>query len=98
MAWDTFARKRVDMIGRKDHGDEVVAHEFDFSIEKQVWMLCRQKLQMLWPDQHLGYNGLGMALNEPHHQEISPALHLFWSLHFCPSGTPVLLCQRVRSG
>ena len=39
MAWDTFARKRVDMIGRKDHGDEVVAHEFDFSIKKQVWLL-----------------------------------------------------------
>ena len=36
LAWDTFARRRVDMIGRVDHGDEVIAHEFDYSVEKQV--------------------------------------------------------------
>ena len=36
LAWDTFARRRVDMIGRKDKGDTVVAHEFDYKIEKQV--------------------------------------------------------------
>lgn len=36
LAWDTFARRRVDMIGRKDHGDEVIAHEFDYSIPNQV--------------------------------------------------------------
>lgn len=36
LAWDTFARRRVDMIGRKDKGDTVIAHEFDYSIEKQV--------------------------------------------------------------
>jgi len=36
LAWDTFARRRVDMIGRKDKGDTVIAHEFDYRIEKQV--------------------------------------------------------------
>ena len=36
LAWDTFARQRVDMIGRKDHGDRVIAHEFDYSIKQQV--------------------------------------------------------------
>ena len=36
LAWDTFARRRVDMIGRKDKGDTVIAHEFDYKIEKQV--------------------------------------------------------------
>lgn len=36
LAWDTFARRRVDMIGRKDKGDTVIAHEFDYEIEKQV--------------------------------------------------------------
>ncbi|EIE20382.1 Metallo-hydrolase/oxidoreductase [Coccomyxa subellipsoidea C-169] len=36
LAWDTFARRRVDMIGREDHGDEVITHEFDYSVEKQV--------------------------------------------------------------
>ncbi|CAL8465140.1 g4675 [Coccomyxa elongata] len=36
LAWDTFARRRVDMIGRKDHGDEVIVHEFDYSVENQV--------------------------------------------------------------
>lgn len=36
LAWDTFARRRVDMIGRKDKGDTVIAHEFDYSIEKQL--------------------------------------------------------------
>lgn len=39
LAWDTFARRRVDMIGRKDHGDEVIVHEFDYSVEKQVCVL-----------------------------------------------------------
>ncbi len=36
LAWDTFARRRVDLIGRKDRGDEIIAHEFDFSIKNQV--------------------------------------------------------------
>ena len=36
LAWDTFARRRVDMVSRVDHGDEVIAHEFDYSVEKQV--------------------------------------------------------------
>ena len=40
LAWDTFARRRVDMIGRKDKGDTVIAHEFDYKIEKQV-CFCR---------------------------------------------------------
>ena len=39
LAWDTFARHRVDMIGRKDHGDRVIAHEFDYSIKQQVCLL-----------------------------------------------------------
>jgi hypothetical protein len=39
LAWDTFARRRVDMIGRKDKGDTVIAHEFDYTIEKQVGQL-----------------------------------------------------------
>lgn len=36
MAWDTHARRRIDLVGRKDDGDKVIAHEFDFSIENQV--------------------------------------------------------------
>ena len=40
LAWDTFARRRVDMIGRKDKGDTVIEHEFDYSIEKQVGHPC----------------------------------------------------------
>ena len=39
LAWDTLARRRVDMIGRKDKGDELIAHEFDYSVENQVWRL-----------------------------------------------------------
>jgi hypothetical protein len=31
LAWDTFARQRIDMVGRKDDGDKVIAHEFDAS-------------------------------------------------------------------
>ena len=36
LAWDTFARRRVDLIGRKDRGDEIIAHEFDYTIRNQV--------------------------------------------------------------
>ena len=36
MAWDTFSRRRIDLIGRKDDGDQVIAHEFDFSVPNQV--------------------------------------------------------------
>ena len=63
LAWDTFARRRVDMIGRKDHGDEVIVHEFDYSVEKQVcitlialplvlswdWMHCNLQAISRWP-------------------------------------------------
>jgi len=31
MAWDTFSRRRIDLVGRQDDGDRVIAHEFDFS-------------------------------------------------------------------
>jgi hypothetical protein len=37
MAWDTHARRKIDLVGRKDDGDKVIAHEFDFSIRNQVW-------------------------------------------------------------
>lgn len=36
MAWDTHARRRIDLVGRKDDGDKVIAHEFDFSVKNQV--------------------------------------------------------------
>ena len=36
MAWDTFARRRIDLVGRTDRGDEVIAHEFDYAKEKQA--------------------------------------------------------------
>lgn len=36
MAWDTFSRRRIDLVGRKDDGDKVIAHEFDFSIPDQL--------------------------------------------------------------
>lgn len=36
MAWDTAARRHIDLVGRTDDGDKVVAHEFDWSLEKQV--------------------------------------------------------------
>jgi hypothetical protein len=34
--WDTVSRRRIDLIGRKDHGDQVVVHEFDFAKKQQV--------------------------------------------------------------
>lgn len=34
--WDTVSRRRIDLIGRKDRGDQVVVHEFDFSKTDQV--------------------------------------------------------------
>ena len=36
LAWDTHARHRIDMIDRKDRGDQVVVHEFDHSVKKQI--------------------------------------------------------------
>lgn len=71
LAWDTFARRRVDMIGRVDHGDEVIAHEFDYSIEKQL-IYSRNGVNVTsTPVQHyttagpvalrLDYNGLSVT-------------------------------------
>ena len=34
--WDTVSRRRIDLIGRKDRGDQVVVHEFDFAKKRQV--------------------------------------------------------------
>lgn len=36
MAWDTFSRRRIDLVGREDDGDKVIAHEFDFSTPDQL--------------------------------------------------------------
>ena len=36
LAWDTYSRRRIDMVERKDHGDEVIAHEFDYSVKNQA--------------------------------------------------------------
>ncbi|DBA85336.1 TPA: hypothetical protein ACH3X2_006023 [Trebouxia sp. C0005] len=36
MAWDTFSRRRIDLVGRQDDGDKVIAHEFDFSVPNQL--------------------------------------------------------------
>ncbi|WIA34413.1 hypothetical protein OEZ86_012748 [Tetradesmus obliquus] len=36
MAWDTHARRRIDLVGRKDDGDKVIAHEFDYRVKNQV--------------------------------------------------------------
>lgn len=36
MAWDTFSRRRIDLVGREDDGDQVIAHEFPFSIPDQL--------------------------------------------------------------
>ena len=36
MAWDTFSRRRIDLVGRKDDGDQVIAHEFDYSLPNQL--------------------------------------------------------------
>jgi hypothetical protein len=36
LAWDTLSRRRINLIGRKDDGDQLIAHEFDYSVEKQV--------------------------------------------------------------
>lgn len=36
MAWDTFSRRRIDLVGRKDDGDQVIVHEFDFSVPNQL--------------------------------------------------------------
>lgn len=36
MAWDTHARRRIDLVGRTDDGDKVVVHEFNFTVKNQV--------------------------------------------------------------
>ncbi|DBA94973.1 TPA: hypothetical protein ACH3X1_002498 [Trebouxia sp. C0004] len=36
MAWDTLSRRRIDLVGRHDDGDKVIAHEFDFSVPNQL--------------------------------------------------------------
>ncbi|KAK9908353.1 hypothetical protein WJX75_006483 [Coccomyxa subellipsoidea] len=36
LAWDTLSRRRINLIGRKDDGDQLIAHEFDYSVEKQL--------------------------------------------------------------
>jgi hypothetical protein len=36
LAWDTAARRRIDLVGRRDDGDKVVAHEFDHRVVNQV--------------------------------------------------------------
>ena len=36
MAWDTFSSRRIDLVGRQDDGDKVIAHEFDFSVRDQL--------------------------------------------------------------
>jgi hypothetical protein len=36
LAWDTAARRRIDLVGRQDDGDKVVAHEFDYKVVNQV--------------------------------------------------------------
>lgn len=46
MAWDTHARRRIDLVGRKDDGDKVIAHEFDFSVKNQVRL---DGLLLQWP-------------------------------------------------
>lgn len=40
MAWDTAARRHIDLVGRKDDGDKVIAREFDFSKVNQVGRRC----------------------------------------------------------
>ncbi|KAK9811899.1 hypothetical protein WJX72_012114 [[Myrmecia] bisecta] len=36
LAWDTHSRRKIDLVGRIDKGDKVIAHEFDYSVENQV--------------------------------------------------------------
>lgn len=36
MAWDTHARRKIDLVGRKDAGDRLITHEFDHSVKNQV--------------------------------------------------------------
>ena len=36
MAWDTVSRRKINLIGREDDGDQVVAHEFDHSTPNQL--------------------------------------------------------------
>jgi hypothetical protein len=59
LAWDTFARQRVDMIGRKDHGDRVIAHEFDYSIKQQVRCVLRPCQPLEFPARLLVARGCG---------------------------------------
>ena len=36
LAWDTHSRRKIDLIGRKDDGDKLIAHEFDYAAKNQV--------------------------------------------------------------
>lgn len=36
LAWDTYARRRIDFVGREDEGDKVIAHEFDATVVRNL--------------------------------------------------------------
>lgn len=36
MAWDTHSRRKIDLVGRSDDGDKVIAHEFDHTVRNQL--------------------------------------------------------------
>ena len=36
LAWDQVARRKIDLVGRSDDGDKVIAHEFDYTIANQL--------------------------------------------------------------
>lgn len=36
MAWDTVSRRKIDLVGREDDGDQVIAHEFAYNVPNQL--------------------------------------------------------------
>ena len=84
MAWDTASRRKIDLVGRTDHGDEVIAHEFEHSIPDQL-IYSRNGVNITaTPVEHynidgpvalrLDWNGLSVTYSGMHTRPNSPSV------------------------
>ena len=99
MAWDTFSRRRIDLIGRKDDGDQVIAHEFDFSVPNQL-IYSRNGVEIIsTPVSHyetegpvalrLNWNGLSVTYSGNHMH-----YHMHHHMH-CPHALAQTMAHAV---
>ena len=57
MAWDTASRRKIDLVGREDDGDQVVVHEFDYSVPDQLIYSAKGVQIRSTPVQHYEFEG-----------------------------------------